>query len=53
MSLALCGNKVLLPLSMEKSWFNLMFSKGELEHRGDLSKAMDSFSPIEKKIVMN
>nr|YP_009230746.1 acetyl-CoA carboxylase beta subunit [Ionopsidium acaule]CRN13480.1 acetyl-CoA carboxylase beta subunit [Ionopsidium acaule] len=33
---------------MEKSWFNLMFSKVKLEYRGELSKAMDSFSPIEK-----
>ncbi|KAL0684584.1 hypothetical protein Bca4012_051432 [Brassica carinata] len=33
---------------MEKLWFNLMFSKGELEYRGELSKAMDSFAPIEK-----
>nr|YP_001123646.1 acetyl-CoA carboxylase beta subunit [Lepidium virginicum]A4QLB5.1 RecName: Full=Acetyl-coenzyme A carboxylase carboxyl transferase subunit beta, chloroplastic; Short=ACCase subunit beta; Short=Acetyl-CoA carboxylase carboxyltransferase subunit beta [Lepidium virginicum]BAF50470.1 carboxytransferase beta subunit [Lepidium virginicum] len=33
---------------MEKSWFNLMFSKGELEYRGELSKAMDSFAPSEK-----
>nr|QWT71146.1 carboxytransferase beta subunit [Heliophila lactea] len=31
---------------MEKSWFNLMFSKGELEYRGELSKAMDSFAPV-------
>nr|YP_010829812.1 carboxytransferase beta subunit [Lepidium chalepense]WFF49188.1 carboxytransferase beta subunit [Lepidium chalepense]WFF49275.1 acetyl-CoA carboxylase beta subunit [Lepidium chalepense]WJZ22014.1 acetyl-CoA carboxylase beta subunit [Lepidium latifolium] len=33
---------------MEKSWFNLMFSKGDLEYRGELSKAMDSFAPSEK-----
>nr|YP_010014232.1 AccD [Thulinella chrysantha]QOI12739.1 AccD [Thulinella chrysantha] len=33
---------------MEKSWFNLMFSKGELEYRCELSKSMDSFAPIEK-----
>nr|QWT70649.1 carboxytransferase beta subunit [Heliophila cornuta] len=32
---------------MEKSWFNLMFSKGELEYRGELSKAMDSFAPVD------
>nr|QKK51610.1 carboxytransferase beta subunit [Plagioloba crenulata] len=36
---------------MEKSWFNLMFSKGELEYRGELSKAMDSFAPIEKTTI--
>nr|YP_009896798.1 carboxytransferase beta subunit [Heliophila longifolia]QKK43431.1 carboxytransferase beta subunit [Heliophila longifolia] len=36
---------------MEKSWFNLMFSKGELEYRGELSKAMDSFPPIEKTTI--
>nr|YP_010323590.1 carboxytransferase beta subunit [Ptilotrichum canescens]UKP89394.1 carboxytransferase beta subunit [Ptilotrichum canescens] len=36
---------------MEKSWFNLMFSKGELEYRGELSKAMDSFAPSEKTTI--
>nr|YP_009890920.1 carboxytransferase beta subunit [Aphragmus involucratus]QKK37292.1 carboxytransferase beta subunit [Aphragmus involucratus]UKP88716.1 carboxytransferase beta subunit [Aphragmus sp. YZC250] len=36
---------------MEKSWFNLMFSKGELEDGGGLSKAMDSFAPIEKTTI--
>nr|QKK51178.1 carboxytransferase beta subunit [Teesdalia nudicaulis] len=36
---------------MEKSWFNLMFSKGELEYRGELSKAMDSLDPIEKTTI--
>ncbi|KAF8100552.1 hypothetical protein N665_0221s0029 [Sinapis alba] len=36
---------------MEKSWFNLIFSKGELEYRGELSKAMDSFAPIEKTTI--
>nr|YP_010731353.1 carboxytransferase beta subunit [Isatis violascens]WEG38354.1 carboxytransferase beta subunit [Isatis violascens] len=36
---------------MEKSWFNLMFSKGELEYGGELSKAMDSFAPIEKTTI--
>nr|QWT71397.1 carboxytransferase beta subunit [Heliophila variabilis] len=38
---------------MEKSWFNLMFSKGELEYRGELSKEMDSFAPIEKTTISN
>ncbi|KAH0851522.1 hypothetical protein HID58_094678 [Brassica napus] len=28
-----------------------MFSKGELEYRGELSKAMDSFAPIEKTTI--
>nr|YP_010590777.1 carboxytransferase beta subunit [Harmsiodoxa puberula]WAB50396.1 carboxytransferase beta subunit [Harmsiodoxa puberula] len=36
---------------MEKSWFNLMFSKGEFEYRGELSKAMDSFTPSEKTTI--
>nr|YP_009899701.1 carboxytransferase beta subunit [Notoceras bicorne]QKK46595.1 carboxytransferase beta subunit [Notoceras bicorne] len=36
---------------MEKSWFNLMFSKGELEYRGELSKATDRFAPIEKTTI--
>nr|AYQ22729.1 carboxytransferase beta subunit [Ricotia isatoides] len=36
---------------MEKSWFNLMFSKGELEYRGELSKVMDSFALIEKTTI--
>ena len=36
---------------MEKSWFNFMFSKGELEYRGELSKAMDSFAPGEKTTI--
>lgn len=36
---------------MEKSWFNLMFSKGEVEYRGERSKAMDSFAPIEKTTI--
>nr|QKK47804.1 carboxytransferase beta subunit [Parolinia ornata] len=36
---------------MEKSWFNLMFSKGELEYRGELSKAMDRFAPIKKTTI--
>nr|YP_009897139.1 carboxytransferase beta subunit [Heliophila pusilla]QKK43772.1 carboxytransferase beta subunit [Heliophila pusilla]QWT71314.1 carboxytransferase beta subunit [Heliophila pusilla] len=36
---------------MEKSWFNLMFSKGELEYRGELSKEMDSFAPIENTTI--
>nr|YP_010432894.1 carboxytransferase beta subunit [Subularia monticola]USW06444.1 carboxytransferase beta subunit [Subularia monticola] len=36
---------------MEKSWFNLMFSTGELEYRGELSKAMDSFAPSEKTTI--
>nr|YP_009892901.1 carboxytransferase beta subunit [Clausia aprica]QKK39273.1 carboxytransferase beta subunit [Clausia aprica] len=36
---------------MEKSWFNLMFSKGELEYIGELSKAMDGFAPIEKTTI--
>nr|YP_009890833.1 carboxytransferase beta subunit [Anelsonia eurycarpa]QKK37205.1 carboxytransferase beta subunit [Anelsonia eurycarpa] len=36
---------------MEKSWFNLMFSNGELEYRGELSKAMDSFAPSEKTTI--
>nr|YP_009897054.1 carboxytransferase beta subunit [Hornungia petraea]QKK43687.1 carboxytransferase beta subunit [Hornungia petraea] len=39
---------------MEKSWFNLMFSKGELEYRGERSKAMDSLAPIEiEKTTIN
>nr|YP_011009727.1 acetyl-CoA carboxylase carboxyltransferase beta subunit [Sieruela rutidosperma]WPW42986.1 acetyl-CoA carboxylase carboxyltransferase beta subunit [Sieruela rutidosperma] len=33
---------------MEKTWFNLMFSKGDLEYRFELSKSIDSFAPIEK-----
>nr|YP_010897071.1 carboxytransferase beta subunit [Isatis gymnocarpa]WJZ21149.1 carboxytransferase beta subunit [Isatis gymnocarpa]WJZ21236.1 carboxytransferase beta subunit [Isatis gymnocarpa] len=36
---------------MEKSWFNLMFSKGELEYGGELSKAMESFAPIDKTTI--
>nr|ASJ64050.1 Acetyl-CoA carboxylase carboxyltransferase beta subunit [Anastatica hierochuntica] len=38
---------------MEKSWFNLMFSKGELKYRGELSKAiaMDRFAPIKKTTI--
>nr|YP_010499433.1 acetyl-CoA carboxylase beta subunit [Coalisina paradoxa]UWT58720.1 acetyl-CoA carboxylase beta subunit [Coalisina paradoxa] len=36
---------------MEKSWFNLMFSKGELEYRWALSKSMDNFAPIEKTTI--
>nr|QOI12913.1 AccD [Capparis spinosa] len=36
---------------MEKSWFNLIFSKGELEYRCELSKSMDSFGPIEKTSI--
>ena len=32
---------------MEKSWFNLILSKGELEYRCGLSKSMDSLGPIE------
>nr|YP_009893421.1 carboxytransferase beta subunit [Calepina irregularis]QKK39793.1 carboxytransferase beta subunit [Calepina irregularis] len=36
---------------MEKSWFNWMFSKGELEYRGELSKVMDSFAFIEKTFL--
>nr|YP_009897224.1 carboxytransferase beta subunit [Hemilophia sessilifolia]QKK43857.1 carboxytransferase beta subunit [Hemilophia sessilifolia] len=36
---------------MEKLWFNLMFSKGELKYGGELSKAMDSFAPSEKTTI--
>nr|YP_010014319.1 AccD [Ochradenus baccatus]QOI12826.1 AccD [Ochradenus baccatus] len=36
---------------MEKSWFNLMLSKGELEYRCGLSKSMDSFGPIENTSI--
>nr|YP_009891773.1 carboxytransferase beta subunit [Moriera spinosa]QKK38145.1 carboxytransferase beta subunit [Moriera spinosa] len=36
---------------MEKSWFNFLFSKGELEYRCKLSKSMDSFAPIEKTTI--
>lgn len=32
---------------MEKSWFNLILSKGELEYRCELSKSMDSLGPVE------
>lgn len=36
---------------MEKSWFNLILSKGELEYRCGLSKSMDSLGPIENTSV--
>nr|QKK47889.1 carboxytransferase beta subunit [Parrya pinnatifida] len=32
---------------MEKSWFNFIFSQGEFEYIGELSKATDSFAPFE------
>nr|YP_009689858.1 acetyl-CoA carboxylase carboxyltransferase beta subunit [Pentadiplandra brazzeana]QEG53881.1 acetyl-CoA carboxylase carboxyltransferase beta subunit [Pentadiplandra brazzeana] len=38
---------------MEKSWFNLMLSKGELEYRYGLSKSMYSFGPIENTSISN
>nr|YP_010265320.1 acetyl-CoA carboxylase carboxyltransferase beta subunit [Dialyceras coriaceum]UIR97831.1 acetyl-CoA carboxylase carboxyltransferase beta subunit [Dialyceras coriaceum] len=36
---------------MEKSWFNSMLSKGELEYRCGLSKSMDSLGPSENTSV--
>ncbi|TYG76236.1 hypothetical protein ES288_D03G098500v1 [Gossypium darwinii] len=37
---------------MEKSWFNLILSKGELEYRCGLSKSMDShLGPVENTTV--
>nr|WRW11236.1 acetyl-CoA carboxylase subunit beta [Kostermansia malayana] len=36
---------------MEKLWFNLILSKGELEYRCGLSKSMDSLGPIENTSV--
>nr|SOR14610.1 carboxytransferase beta subunit [Bunias orientalis]SOR47814.1 carboxytransferase beta subunit [Bunias orientalis] len=36
---------------MKKSWFNLMFSKGELEYIGELGKAINGFAPIEKTTI--
>nr|QJE36578.1 acetyl-CoA carboxylase beta subunit [Malvastrum coromandelianum] len=36
---------------MEKSWFNLILSKGKLEYRCGLSKSMDSLGPIENTSV--
>nr|YP_009931834.1 carboxytransferase beta subunit [Leiospora eriocalyx]QNR90525.1 carboxytransferase beta subunit [Leiospora eriocalyx] len=36
---------------MKKSWFNLVFSKGELEYIGELGKAINGFAPIEKTTI--
>nr|YP_010039474.1 acetyl-CoA carboxylase carboxyltransferase beta subunit [Sterculia lanceolata]QOY45800.1 acetyl-CoA carboxylase carboxyltransferase beta subunit [Sterculia lanceolata]QOY45883.1 acetyl-CoA carboxylase carboxyltransferase beta subunit [Sterculia monosperma] len=36
---------------MEKSWFNLILSKRELEYRCGLSKSMDGLGPIENTSV--
>nr|YP_010897245.1 carboxytransferase beta subunit [Matthiola stoddartii]WJZ22271.1 carboxytransferase beta subunit [Matthiola stoddartii] len=36
---------------MKKSWFNLMFSKGELEYIGELGKVINGFAPIEKTTI--
>nr|YP_009891178.1 carboxytransferase beta subunit [Akania lucens]QKK37550.1 carboxytransferase beta subunit [Akania lucens] len=36
---------------MEKSWFNSMLSKGELEYKCGLSKSMDSLGPIENTSI--
>ncbi|YP_001671692.1 acetyl-CoA carboxylase beta subunit (chloroplast) [Carica papaya] len=36
---------------MEKSWFNSMLSKGEVEYRCGLSKSMDSLGPIENTSI--
>ncbi|MBW1279350.1 hypothetical protein KYD79_26505, partial [Escherichia coli] len=38
---------------MEKSWFNLMFSKGELEYRSGLNKAMDSIENENEKTTIS
>ncbi|MBA0555612.1 hypothetical protein Golob_025781, partial [Gossypium lobatum] len=36
---------------MEKCWFNLILSKGELEYRCELSKSKDSLGPVENTSV--
>nr|YP_009898325.1 carboxytransferase beta subunit [Matthiola alyssifolia]QKK45132.1 carboxytransferase beta subunit [Matthiola alyssifolia] len=36
---------------MKKSWFNFMFSKGDLEYIGELGKAINGFAPIEKTTI--
>lgn len=36
---------------MEKSWFNSMLSKGEVEYRCGISTSMDSLGPIENTSI--
>ncbi|MBA0687094.1 hypothetical protein Goari_014657 [Gossypium aridum] len=38
---------------MEKSWFNLILSKGELEYRCGLSKSMDSRLGLVENTIVN
>nr|YP_009356112.1 carboxytransferase beta subunit [Solms-laubachia eurycarpa]AQV10191.1 carboxytransferase beta subunit [Solms-laubachia eurycarpa] len=36
---------------MKKSWFNLMFSKGESEYTGEIGKAINGFAPSKKNTI--